>query len=112
MENKELYQSYKRYKPGKTYDCIVIGSGIGGMALASMLSKAGKKVLVLEKHYTPGGFTHTFTRDDREWDVGVHYVGEVGSDKTLLKKTYESVCDTPIEWADMGDVYDTAFFGT
>ena len=112
MENKELYQSYKRYKPGKTYDCIVIGSGIGGMALASMLSKAGKKVLVLEKHYTPGSFTHTFTRDDREWDVGVHYVGEVGSDKTLLKKTYDYVCDTPIEWADMGDVYDTAFFGT
>lgn len=109
---RELYQSYKRYKQGdKQYDCILIGSGISGLALASMLSKEGKKVLVLEKHYTPGGFTHTFTRDDWEWDVGVHYVGEVGSDKTLLKKTYDYVCETPIEWADMGDVYDVAFFG-
>lgn len=110
---RELYQSYKRFKQGdKKYDCIIIGSGISGLALASMLSKEGKKVLVLEKHYTPGGFTHTFTRDDWEWDVGVHYVGEVGSDKTLLKKTYDYVTETPIEWADMGDVYDTAFFGT
>lgn len=108
----ELYQSYKRYKPGKQYDCIIIGSGIAGLALGAMLSRAGKKVLLLEKHYTPGGFTHTFTRDDWEWDVGVHYVGEVGYDKTLLKNTYDYVCETPIEWADMGDVYDTAFFGT
>jgi len=109
---RELYQSYKRYKHGtKTYDCIIIGSGISGLALGAMLSKQGKKVLVLEKHYTPGGFTHTFTRDEWEWDVGVHYVGEVGDDRTLLKKTYDYVCDTPIEWADMGDVYDTAFFG-
>jgi len=106
-----LYQSYKRFKFQKQYDCIIIGSGISGLALASMLTREGKKVLVLEKHYTPGGFTHTFTRDDWEWDVGVHYVGEVGSDKTLMKSTYDYVSDTPIEWADMGEVYDTAFFG-
>ena len=111
MQHRELYQSYKRFKPGKTYDAIIIGSGISGLALGAMLSKAGKKVLLLEKHYTPGGFTHTFTRDEWEWDVGVHYVGEVGYDKTLLKNTYDYVCETPIEWADMGEVYDTAFFG-
>jgi all-trans-retinol 13,14-reductase len=110
--NETLFQSYKRYKGSDRFDCIIIGSGISGLALASMLSKSGKKVLVLEKHYTPGGYTHTFTRDDWEWDVGVHYIGEVGSDKTLMKSTYDYVCESPIEWADMGEVYDTAFFGT
>lgn len=109
--NAPLFQSYKRYKGTDRFDCIIIGSGISGLALASMLSKAGKKVLVLEKHYTPGGYTHTFTRDDWEWDVGVHYIGEVGSDKTLMKSTYDYVSESPIEWADMGAVYDTAFFG-
>ena len=31
-------------------DAIVIGSGIGGLSTAALLSKAGKKVLVLEQH--------------------------------------------------------------
>ena len=36
-------------------DVIVIGSGISGMAAASILSRCGKKVLVLEQHYVAGG---------------------------------------------------------
>lgn len=31
-------------------DAIVIGSGMGGLSTAAILSKAGKKVLVLEQH--------------------------------------------------------------
>ena len=40
----------------------VIGSGMGGMVCAALLAKTGKRVLVLEQHYVPGGFTHTFSR--------------------------------------------------
>ena len=40
----------KKGKQGETYDYIVIGSGMGGMTAAAMLSKLGKKVLVLEQH--------------------------------------------------------------
>ena len=31
---------------------------MGGMTTAALLSKLGKRVLVLEQHYVPGGFTH------------------------------------------------------
>ncbi len=106
----KLFSSYKNFKSDKTFDTIIIGSGISGLALGSILSKEGQQVLLLEQHYTPGGMTHTFRRNEYEWDVGVHYVGEVGS-PTMIKKVYDYVCDTPIEWADMGEVYDCAYFG-
>lgn len=69
---------YKRFDPGGRFDAIVIGSGIGGMGAAALLAKAeGWRLLVLERHYTAGGFTHTFHRPGFEWDVGVHYIGQV-----------------------------------
>ena len=36
------------------YDIIVIGSGIGGLSCASLLSKYGYKVKVFESHYLAG----------------------------------------------------------
>ena len=74
VARKERFWSKKR--PEESYDAIVIGSGMGGMTTAALLSKMGKKVLVLEQHYVPGGFTHTFRRKGYEWDVGVHAVGD------------------------------------
>ena len=52
--------SYTQQTLEDEWDVIVIGSGIGGLATAALLSRhAGKKVLVLERHYTAGGFTHS-----------------------------------------------------
>lgn len=60
------------------YDIIVIGSGIGGLTAIDLLSKVfSKKVLLLEQHFKFGGFTHTFKRKDWEWDVGIHYIGDM-----------------------------------
>ena len=41
-------------------DCIVIGSGIGGLSCAGLLAATGRKVKVLEKHYEIGGCAHEF----------------------------------------------------
>lgn len=93
------------------YDVIIIGSGVGGLTTAVFLSKAGKKVLVLEKHYVPGGFTHTFKRKKFEWDVGVHYVGQVNLEQNLMRKTFDYISDGKLKWADMGEVYDQTIIG-
>lgn len=88
------------------YDAIIIGSGVGGLTTAVFLAKAGKKVLVLEKHYETGGFTHTFKRKKFEWDVGAHYMGQVNIENSLLRKTFDYVTDGKLLWDDMGDIYD------
>ncbi|MGH9140520.1 MAG: NAD(P)-binding protein [Vicinamibacterales bacterium] len=56
-----------------------MGSGIGVLGVAGLLAKlAHKRVLVQERHYAVGGFTHTFKRPGYEWDVGVHVPGARG----------------------------------
>lgn len=57
------------------FDSIIIGSGVGGLATAICLSRAGHKVLVLEQHYVPGGWSHSFTIGAQRFSPGVHYVG-------------------------------------
>jgi hypothetical protein len=44
-------------------------------AFSAFILHAGKRVLVLEQHYTAGGFTHAFARGPYAWNVGVHYIG-------------------------------------
>ncbi|MFT6028446.1 MAG: all-trans-retinol 13,14-reductase, partial [Oleiphilaceae bacterium] len=104
----------RRYRPTRVdsdYDAIVIGSGIGGMTTAAILSKAGKKVLVLEQHYTAGGYTHSYSRNGYEWDVGVHYIGEVGDPSSPLRKVFDFISDSKLHWAKMDDNYDRFHFG-
>ncbi|MFP2996875.1 NAD(P)/FAD-dependent oxidoreductase [Spongiivirga sp. MCCC 1A20706] len=107
-----MVQSYKQ-KPDlqERYDSIIIGSGMGSLTTAAILAKEGQKVLVLERHYTAGGFTHVFKRKGYEWDVGIHYIGEVQRSNSILKKLFDYVSNGNLKWADMGDVYDRIIIG-
>ena len=68
------------------YDSIIIGSGAGGLAAAICLARAGQRVLVLEQHYVPGGWCHSFYLDGHRFSPGVHYIGMVapGTSTSLL----------------------------
>ncbi|MCC6273753.1 MAG: NAD(P)-binding protein, partial [Deltaproteobacteria bacterium] len=102
------------YKPDKVqgpFDAIVIGSGIGGLAAAGLLAREGRRVLVLERHYVAGGFTHTFSRKGYEWDVGLHYVGEVHRKNSILARVLEVLTGGVLQWNKMPAVYDRICIG-
>ncbi len=58
-------------------DSIIIGSGLGGLATGLSLARAGQKVLILEQHYVPGGWAHSFLREGFKFSPGVHFVGHL-----------------------------------
>jgi all-trans-retinol 13,14-reductase len=89
------------------WDAIVIGSGIGGLACAAALAKCGRKALVLEQHFLAGGLTQTFSRQGYTWDVGLHYLGDLGPQgKALLGW----LSDDRIEIAPTEAAFDTVHF--
>lgn len=91
--------------PDTTWDYVVIGSGMGGMTSAALLAKLGRKVLVLEQHNIPGGFTQMFKRPGYRWDVGVHIVGEM-SEASYLGRLLKALTNGTLEWEPVGEVYD------
>jgi all-trans-retinol 13,14-reductase len=61
----------------ENFDTIIIGSGAGGLSTAVCLARAGQKVLVLEQHYVPGGWCHSFLLNGQRFSPGVHYIGQM-----------------------------------
>jgi len=102
-----------RYRPSRLkgpYDALVIGSGIGGLTTAALLAELGQRVAVLEQHYTAGGATHSYERAGYEWDVGVHYLGDMGA-KTTVRRMMDFLTQEKLDWAPMDAHYDRFFIG-
>ncbi len=91
-------------------DAIIVGSGIGGLTTGVLLAKVGKKVLVLEQHDQAGGCCHTFIDKGYEFDVGIHYIGDIGPgfiNRTLT----DHITDGQLDWAKLEEAYDVVSIG-
>lgn len=91
------------------FDTIVIGSGISGLAGAATLARTGDRVLVLERHFQVGGFTHVFRRGPYEWDVGVHYLGTIHP-RSGWYLQLSALTDGRMEFEPIGEVTDVIRF--
>ncbi|MCB9234484.1 MAG: NAD(P)/FAD-dependent oxidoreductase [Bacteroidia bacterium] len=111
-----LHRGKRAYTPlekwdGKSgpFDVIIIGTGMGGMSCGAALAQYGYKVLMLEQHYIPGGFTHMFGRKGFHWDVGVHAIGEMQPGKTP-RKLLDWLSNSSIKMVSLGDPFDRFVF--
>ena len=88
------------------YDALIIGSGIGSLTTADLLAQtAGLRVLVLEKHSTPGGLTHSFRAMGASWDVGLHYVGDM-EPGSRPRQLLDYLTGGALSWTRMPTGYD------
>ena len=88
------------------YDALIIGSGIGSLTTAGLLAQtAGLRVLILEKHSTPGGLTHSFRAMGASWDVGLHYVGDM-EPGSRPRQLLDYLTGGALSWTRMPTGYD------
>ncbi|MCK4698509.1 MAG: NAD(P)/FAD-dependent oxidoreductase, partial [Dehalococcoidia bacterium] len=72
-----------------SYDVLIIGAGMSGLAAGIRLAYYDKRVCILEKHHRVGGLNSFYSRDGHKFDVGLHamtnYVPQ-GTKSTPLPK--------------------------
>ncbi|CAG06572.1 unnamed protein product, partial [Tetraodon nigroviridis] len=108
--DKVLKQGFSLDKVPQNLDVIVIGSGLGGLTAAATLAKAGKKVLVLEQHSQAGGCCHTYIDKGFEFDVGLHYIGQL-HENGLLRIAFDQISEGQLEFQKLRQHFDTLRIG-
>jgi len=95
------------------YDVIIIGSGLGGLVSASILSKEGMKVCVLEMDKRIGGTLQSFAKEGVLFNTGLNYTESLGEGEVLYRYfNYLGLMDDlNIQRLD-GDAFDKISLGT
>src|SRR5580700_8433645 len=60
----------------KTFDAIVIGSGLGGLTAAALMAKSGRNVCVLERNHSQGGAASVFKVGSLTIEASLHQTAD------------------------------------
>lgn len=88
----------------KSYDSIVVGGGVSGLLSALVLSKSGKKVLVLEKNRKLGNNCNSYFVNGYRVDTGPHAITQLHKGGPL-RYLMENYFDYIPAFVDYGDYF-------
>jgi len=108
--DKVIKQGFSVKRIPDQLDAIIVGSGIGGLTTANILARAGKKVLVLEQHDQAGGCCHSYIEKGFEFDVGIHYIGEMHRE-SIARVLMDQLTEGQLQWTQLDQEYDVVALG-
>ena len=110
MRDLSLYAKVGYYR--EQYDVIVIGAALAGLSAAITLRKAGKSVLILERHNLPGGVATSFVRGGVELEATLHEMMEIGP-KESRRRIGKVLSDlgAEVDWIPVPDAYHLSIPG-
>ena len=83
-----------------SYDTIIIGAGLSGLAAGIRLAYYDKKVCIVEKHYTIGGLNSFYRLRGRDHDVGLHAVTNYAEPGTKTGPLSKLLRQLRLKWED------------
>jgi phytoene dehydrogenase-like protein len=83
-----------------TYDTIIIGAGLSGLAAGIRLAYFEKSVCVLERHTTIGGLNSFYRLRHRDHDVGLHAVTNFAAPGTKKGPLSKLLRQLRLRWDD------------
>ena len=92
-------------------DCVVVGAGVVGLAVAARLARAGLEVVVAEKHDCIG--SETSSRNSEVIHAGIYYPADSAKARLCVAgkhKLYEAVSPKKTVEGAMGGVASTVGF--
>lgn len=92
------------------YDVIIIGGGLGGLECGYILSRSGKRVLLLERESHVGGCLYSYKRNGQSFDTGFHYVGGLGEGQ-VLHSIFDYLGLLKLPWRQLDTFFDKVSIG-
>ena len=90
-----------------SYDVIIVGGGMGGLNLAALLAKEGRRVLVLEKgpRSQLGGRAASGRVGSAAVDNGIKGLIMVGSQDEIFRRIGKTMPENVCRWTSSGQVH-------
>jgi phytoene dehydrogenase-like protein len=93
------------------YDAIVVGSGAGGLAAGLKIAQHGHSVMLLEAAPVLGGCLSPLQVGEYHFDVGVHYLGQLGEGGRFWNCLHELGLTERVEFVELNqDAIDRYIF--
>ena len=90
----------------RSFDAIVIGSGLGGLTAGAVYAKSGKRVLVLERNASFGGAATVYRHNGLSIETSLHEIDGFDNDDPKLPLIRLLGLDHDLELIDVGDLYE------